>query len=246
MNITNEHRKNTASKFIIKLFILILVVVLIVNNESVVGEENTSAVSVPKFKAAGIYIVKKGENFHEKITTTEKDSIIFYNKNKADQPATEGKIYTKPIPITTNTTVIKAINTKIGFSDSYEVVRFYSHTSMGIPPRYKGIKVSKKKIKRGKKMIKGTLRFNSEVTVYIKFKVKPKKGKIKKYYAKVKSGKWKIKLKKRLKKGDRVTISAYTKDYIVRLTKDNKADNTMNVAVEWIPNDTWIPIKKKL
>lgn len=231
-------------KFLKRLAIGSLVMVLAGSGVSVFAEQDNPVAPSPKFKPTGTYVVKKGNAFTEELTSTERGSKIYYTMDDKKAPLVDGKVYTKPIPVSVNTVAIKAVNTKEGFSNSSEAARYYSFSSANAPKPYKGIKI--KKLQKGKKKVKGTLKFKSEITLYVNVKVKNSKGKTKKYSTKVKKGKWCLKLNKKLKKGDKVTISAYTKDYLVTLTKDKKESNRMNVIQEFVPSSTWIPVKRKI
>ena len=109
-----------------------LIILLMGSCVNVFAEESTPVAPKPIFKPPGTYFVKKNKEFCEEIKTTEKNSVIYYNLDDVSMPATKGSIYTKSVPIAVNTKLIKAVNTKEGFFNSAEVVRYY-HFSLGSP-----------------------------------------------------------------------------------------------------------------
>ena len=220
----------------------------------VASGEELPKLSKPRFRSTGTYVVKNNKEFCETITSVEKGSLVYYTFDTEKDVANEGEIYTKPIPVPIpvfisdissgyeeNSVIIKAVAKKEGFADSDVAEREYVILpSLQWNPHYGTVKV--KKMKRGTRTITGTLKYNPKMTIYVKVKVKNSKGKTEKYTAKVKNKKWNVKLKNKLKKGNKITVSAYTKHYLVELTEGKK--NTMYVQRLHIPGNTWKPAKK--
>lgn len=225
--------------------------------EQATTEQATTAqinkLSAPTFMEEGVYIIPLGEDFCETLTSAEQGSEIYYSVYGVNEDETKDKekqLYTAPIPIDPNRDMIKAVSKKDGFEDSEEVVRKYLFAFCSPPFPYDGIEVYS--CQKGKDFINGNLIFNSELPVYIKCVVKRADGTVKRYHTKTqdydakKQDKraWKVELDAPLKTGDKVTVSAYVKEYLVRLTKESEGH--MLVFQEGVPNSTWNTVTKTI
>ncbi len=213
----------------------------------------TNKLSAPTFMEEGVYIIPLGEHFCETLTSAEQGSEIYYSVygvNEDENKDKEKQLYTEPIPIDPNRDMIKAVSKKDGFEDSEEVVRKYSFAFCSPPYPYDGIEVYS--CQKDKDFISGNLIFNSELPVYIKCVVKSEDGTVKRYHTKTqdydakKQDKraWKIELDSPLKAGDKVTVSAYVKECLVRLAKES--EDHMLVFQEGVPNSTWNTVSKTI
>lgn len=211
--------------------------------------DNQVKLPKPKLIPAGTTIVQpKGMDFFEKISSENKDSTIYYavdNKSLKE----EGKTYTGPIPINPFKSFrsIKAVNTKEGYQDSDVVERNYIAACYVPMVPEKGIKVNK--IKKGTKKIQGSLKMDYtskkyKLARYVEVTVKRSKKSASVYHGKVVKGKWSIKLKSALKKGNEITVDVYTKDCIVCFVKQRNYGKNAISVYSYSPN--WRSVVKKI
>ena len=208
--------------------------------------------SEPKCLPVGTYIVPKGKEFYEKISSDVEGGTILYTLDDEKKLVTNGDIYKKGIQITNrlSTPIIRTINTKEGYINSDIIERHYNYILKCAYDRGPGLTVNK--LEENLTKLEGKMQFKLKEDIYIKVRVKNKFGVVKKYETIEENMKWSLELNEPLKKGDKVRITACTKDYVVEFM-EVKTEKRRNLIIEWVqfsilstPDDTWIPIVKEI
>ena len=170
---------------------------------------------------------------YKNLYSNEENSEIYYSVD-GKEPKEYGKIYKKKIALALdykNEFVLRALNTKEGCEESDIIERRYS---IGFESSKALIGIKVRSVAKNRKTISGTLekdvltkKYN--LANYIKLKIKKKHGNKEEYSAKVNKGKWSIKLKSKIRQGDKLTFNATTKDCVISFKKESKRSNLVFV-----------------
>jgi len=217
-----------AWKRVVFLQLVLMVFVLV---PSVAMAEALPKLPKPKMPSGGDRIIQsKKERGDIRLSSPVKGAVIKYTLD-GSIPTTDSLTYTKPILYTrgysgdfTGYFFIRAIAMREGYESSDIAEKFYEaylQLPRGGTPR----KIHPAKMKRGQKKIKGTIVRTAtakKLNTYVCVTVKTPGQKTRKYEVKAKGNKWSVKLKRKLKKNSKITITAHTKDLMLRFDRAGK------------------------
>jgi len=170
-------------------------------------------------KAGTTYLQSKGSPWVIKMWAPVKGAKIHYTID-GSVPTTQSAVYSRPIFFKTakasTTMTVKAVLSKDGRTSAV-IVRTYSLARAETDGYHGGREIFPPKLCRGEREIKGKVELRPYVNEgkflpSINVTVKSKGKKPSKYSAGIKGNKWQIKLKRSLKKGDKVIFSVTTKN----------------------------------